>query len=583
MEYLKYKDIALQSFERLGFNPRVGQLDAVCQIIFGFIDERMSSIILCAPTGTGKSIIGAVTAEALTAIKGAPDSTVKSSISITATNVLAKQYDATFKRLSDQRKYIMIKGANNYDCSALYEPGKPENAEACAWYTMVQAGSEFESVIQQHCNKCEYLSVKKMKNAVRHLTTNYSYFFIDRMYTGKFEDRDLLIWDEAHLINDLFSEHNAIYFSQKRIQAMAQEIADTVRLTDLEITKILTSVAADCGKKNKITESNYEAYVRAMWKVYRYARDQGVIAAERALRSGQMNQYTKLTRFTKKYEGLACKIDDLFKYGYDHVFEYKEEEAAVSIKPIFVGTMMEALQCASHNLFMSATVSGPFMSKTLNLDPERTKFIKLPPTFPKENKEIVFFDPLSLSYTSLQNPDVVTALRKNVAKIVRKHGVDEGERGIILTPSFKLQNEIVSELQPLIKTGDIKLFEHRQGEKLEHILDAFKAFKGTSAVLISPAMFEGVDLPGDLSRFQILVKAPFPSLGDKRMKFILDRYPELYEEITRMKMVQGAGRSVRSQDDYAVTYCLDKNGQRLFTSTNNIWKDEFNLRFTKFL
>jgi Rad3-related DNA helicase len=543
----------------------------------------MSSIILCAPTGTGKSIIGAVTAEALTAIKGAPDSTVKSSISITATNVLAKQYDATFKRLSDQRKYIMIKGANNYDCSALYEPGKPENAEACAWYTMVQAGSEFESVIQQHCNKCEYLAVKKMKNAVRHLTTNYSYFFIDRMYTGKFEDRDLLIWDEAHLINDLFSEHNAIYFSQKRIQAMAQEIADTVRLTDLEITKILTSVAADCGKKNKITESNYEAYVRAMWKVYRYARDQGVIAAERALRSGQMNQYTKLTRFTKKYEGLACKIDDLFKYGYDHVFEYKEEEAAVSIKPIFVGTMMEALQCASHNLFMSATVSGPFMSKTLNLDPERTKFIKLPPTFPKENKDIVFFDPLSLSYTSLQNPDVVTALRKNVAKIVRKHGVDEGERGIILTPSFKLQNEIVSELQPLIKTGDIKLFEHRQGEKLEHILDAFKAFKGTSAVLISPAMFEGVDLPGDLSRFQILVKAPFPSLGDKRMKFILDRYPELYEEITRMKMVQGAGRSVRSQDDYAVTYCLDKNGQRLFTSTNNIWKDEFNLRFTKFL
>jgi len=48
-------------------------------------------------------------------------------------------------------------------------------------------------------------------------------------------------------------------------------------------------------------------------------------------------------------------------------------------------------------------------------------------------------------------------------------------------------------------------------------------------------------------------------------------------------IIQGAGRSVRSKDDRAVTYILDAHAQRLFSSKHNIWKDEFNLRFTKFL
>jgi Rad3-related DNA helicase len=295
-----------------------------------------------------------------------------------------------------------------------------------------------------------------------------------------------------------------------------------------------------------------------------------------------MSQYSKLTRFTKKYEGLSCKIDDLFKYDYEHVFEYKEDECSVSVKPVFVGSMMDALQCSSHNLFMSATISGPFMTKTLNLDPTKTKFIKLPPSFPKENKEVVFFDPLSLSYTSLQNPEVLKSLRKNVAKVVKKH-IEEGERGIILAPSFKLQDEIVAELRVQPWVNKYKLFEQRKGEKLEQTLLAFKQYAGGPAVLISPAMFEGIDLPGDLSRFQILVKAPFPSLGDKRMKFILDHHPDLYNTLTVMKMVQGFGRSVRSTTDFATSYCLDQHGSRLWGGAHNLWKEEFHTRYTKFL
>ena len=581
---MKYQEQILSAFSRLGFSPRDGQIFAVNSVLEAFLDEKMQNVILNAPTGAGKSIIGAVTAEALSEIRTKSIKGPKSSISLTATNVLAKQYGATFEALSNENEtlYTMMKGASNYDCTALTTEEEQVNAESCAWYTMVKAGSEFEHVMAQHCNKCTYLQVKRKKNISRHLTTNYSYFFIDRMYTGKFENRELVVWDEAHLVNDLFSEHNAIHFSQKRVQQYLKEIAETVRLTDLEISKILSSIASDCAKPGKINEKNYQSYLNALLKVYRYAKEQGTIQGERALRSGQMNQYTKLSRFTKKYEGLACKIDDLYKYDYPHVFEYKEDEMAVSVKPVFVGTMMEALQCSDFNLFMSATVSPEFMKKTLNLEEDKTKFIKLNPTFPAENKEVVFFDTLSLSYSSLQVPETVKQLRKNVAKVVKFH-IEDGQRGIILTPSFKLQSELVSELRAQPNFSKYKLFEHLQGTKLEHTLEAFKSYKDGPAVLISPSMFEGVDLPGDLSRFQILVKAPYPSLADKRMKFILDHHPDLYNIVTIMKMVQGAGRSVRSPDDHAVTYFMDKNAERLFNSKQNIWKDEFKIRFTKFL
>lgn len=582
MEYLKYSEKTLEAFNRLGFVPRENQLEAVCRVLFEFVDNKIQNCVMSAPTGTGKSIIGAVVAEALSAIRNSNTDAPKASISLVSTNVLSEQYGDTFKNLGNTGKYLMLKGAGNYSCSALSSIDEQVNADSCAWFTMVQSGSEFNHIINEHCNKCDFFNAKKRKNLSRHLTTNYSYFFVDRMYTGKFEQRDLIVWDEAHLVNDLFSEHNAIYFSEKRMNQMLKDISETVTITDIEITKKIRAIAKDCTIKGKINENNYRAYLSALMDIYQYASKTGAALAESSLRSNKMQSYTKYSRFTKKYEGLNCKIDDLFKYEYEHVFDYNEEDQAVSVKPIFVGAMMDALQCSDHNLFMSATLSDNFLTKTLHLDKTKTVFIKLPSTFPRENKEIVFYDPLSLSYVSMQNQETVKKLCKNAANCVKKH-IEDGDRGIVLTPSFKLQNDIVRELNSQPWKSKYKLFEHRQGEKLADVLSAFKAYKDGPAVLISPSMYEGIDLSGDLSRFQVMVKAPFPSLGDKRMKFILDNHKDLYELLTIQKLVQGAGRSVRSKDDFATTYILDLNAQRLMTSKANIWSDEFNFRFTKFI
>ena len=77
-------------------------------------------------------------------------------------------------------------------------------------------------------------------------------------------------------------------------------------------------------------------------------------------------------------------------------------------------------------------------------------------------------------------------------------------------------------------------------------------------MLISPSVHTGLDLKGELSRFQILVKVPYPSLGDRwiRKKQTLDG-GKWYRWQTVLKTVQAYGRSVRSKDDWAKTYLLD--------------------------
>jgi ATP-dependent DNA helicase DinG len=78
-------------------------------------------------------------------------------------------------------------------------------------------------------------------------------------------------------------------------------------------------------------------------------------------------------------------------------------------------------------------------------------------------------------------------------------------------------------------------------------------------VLISPSLALGIDLKDDLSRFQIITKVPYPSLGDRYIREKFERDKQWYNLRTALRLIQAVGRSVRSKDDWAHTYVLDSN------------------------
>jgi hypothetical protein len=67
---------------------------------------------------------------------------------------------------------------------------------------------------------------------------------------------------------------------------------------------------------------------------------------------------------------------------------------------------------------------------------------------------------------------------------------------------------------------------------------------------------------------------------NKRIKYISNRYPAIYEKLAVYKLIQGCGRAVRNEEDWCDTYFIDGSLNKLFKSRHNLWKNEF--KFYKF-
>ena len=581
-DFMSYIPKIEEAYDRLGFKPRDNQLEHCNRIVGAMLDDNARHVILSAPTGTGKSIIGAVVADTVHQIKS-PHQSANASFLLTATNVLGQQYFDSFSNPKDplDTTFRFIKGATNYNCSALSTDEEPQTAENCSIRLFQKTG--MDQMIAEHCNKCEFQINRSLRDKSRHLITNYSYYFTDRLSMELLAHRTVCVFDEAHLLNDLYTDHCAIQFTEKGLYATQMEVSEHLSLGETDIFKHLKMVGSHLAN-DKIRDDTYMQYIRILADVYTQITEAAQQEAERSIRAPA--RYLKLTKMSKKYFGKAGKILDLLEHVYPHVFEYKpkstktmQNDHEVVIKPIFVSGMFENLVNADHNLLMSATISEQYAKRTLSLEPaERVKHIRLPPQFPRESKKVIFFKPLSLNYASMKDPETIKKLCAHSYQIV-KHHTDLGERGIVLAPSFAIVESIAGTLRGALGKN-VKIFEHVRGEKLVDWLEAFKAYDKGPAVFLTPSGFEGLDLPGDLSRFQIITKAPFGALGDRRIKVILETYPDIYSLTALMKITQGAGRSVRSMHDHATTYMLDQGIQRLWTAKNNEWKDEFETSFT---
>lgn len=560
---MKYEQLINDAYTSLGFSARDNQVETINDILTSVLDENYRDVILCAPTGTGKSLIGAVSAECINKIKKES----LSSLILVHNNALAKQYYKTF---TGNYNFAQLKGASQYPCHVLNSVSKNSEdfytAEECMFMALQNSADEELANLVNKCYKCEYMDIRNKRNSVKHLITNYSYYFVDRMFADVLNKRCVTVWDEAHTINDTFTEHNAIYISEKRLKKIVTEITDHLKLGKTDVYKTIKRISDDL-RDGFLNEKTYMAYMLPLLTAYKMIAEQ--CQNEMSYNVKNFNNYTKFSRLYKKYFGLGCKIGDLLEYGYEHVPQLvDDEEKEFTIKPIFVGDMFDKiLRHSDYNIFMSATISDEFLIETLNLDRSKTKFIHVPPTFPRENKKVIFYKPLALNFNSMKDEKTLSSLDKNVLDIVNHH---KNEKGIALCPSFN----VVERLSKLLRKNGFTVFEHVRGEKLEKHLELFKDCSEPS-ILLSPSMFEGIDLPDDHSRFQIFVKAPFASLGDKRVKYILDKHPKIYELTTIKRLVQGCGRGVRSKTDYSITYMLDSNISRLWRSKNNIWQNEF--------
>lgn len=557
---MNYKSVIDECYSQLKLVPINGQEYAIDKILTAFFIGNKSNVILQADTGTGKSIIAAVVAKAFSILKESSlnADTLPASI-VVHSNTLVKQYGKTFERFKSSEFHQII-GASNYKCLAgnfLSTEKTPDYRGDQCFFNKAEA-----PIVNQYCNVCDYKVAKSYINATDVLITNYSYHFISSMWTHHLKRRLLTVFDEAHTINDVFCEHNAIYISVDRLAKYIEECKDNYPSELKEEIRYFHRLKQDM-LDNKISEANYVSMIKELSRNYTSVAK----CFSSKNDSSKLDEYLKLNKIGKKYADLACKIGDLISYKYDHVFEVNDSD--ISIKSIFVGEMSSQIM-SEYNLFMSATISDEFMIQTLSLSREDTAFIKLDPVYDPENKPILFCGRYKLNYSAMNDSDIVENLRLSVHAIVDQAKTDN-DKGIMLTPSFKVGEQLTKGFP-----RHTKLFLHKAGVDVNKLISDFKEYSG-AALLVSPSIYEGLSFDDDLSRYQILVKAPYPSLGEKRMEYIANNYPDVYKIITLKKIIQGIGRSIRNKDDYAVTFVMDKNIEHLFFSKYNVWKNQFKI------
>jgi len=534
-----------------GFTPRQIQVDLIKKIEDAF-NSGYQNVILSAPTGIGKSYIGGTFALFN-----------ESSNLITATKTLQDQYSKDLQFLKS------VKGKSNFVCLDLMKRKKidlTDKAKAveknltCNYgkceKTKVVNGKKIKKICefkpllsnmqsQNNSFTCDYYVQKYDGLKNKHTVWNYaSYFQLLKyqmdVYSVYFK-RKIGIFDEAHKIENEIISFIGIDIDKNDFKVCQIEINNR-NLQDIDvIINILDSLADSYSRKINYLENsiafqnnpNYEYLVKLE------------------------DKYKKF--FNSKIDISSNKDNFIIN---DPIFE-NGEFSSISIKPLDVSKYAHEFFNNSKQIFMSATIDKSSFCENYGFKPDKVEIIDTPKSpFSIQNRRVCFLNVRSLSINSSEQDE--QSVIREIDQILTKHN---NVRGLILTSSKQRCIKIKENLS-VLNEKRIRLCHstNDNGKTQNQIVDDHS--KDPTGVLLSSSLWEGIDLKDELSRFQIIAKTPYQDLSEKRVKEKKDRYPLWYNSQAITKLLQGFGRSIRSENDWANTYVLDSNAHNLLK--NNI-------------
>jgi DNA excision repair protein ERCC-2 len=221
----------------------------------------------------------------------------------------------------------------------------------------------------------------------------------------------------------------------------------------------------------------------------------------------------------------------------------------------------EVIEGSHATILMSGTLNPTYMYKDILGFGERTAEKSFASPFPERNR-LALVVPKTTTKFALRSQEQYSRISEICSEI---SDVIPGNVALFF-PSYKVRDNVV----PYLKT-DKPVFMEQYGankEERQELLDKFKKSNRKGAVLlgISTGSFgEGIDLPGDLLRGVVIVGMPFktPNLETKE----LINYFEMkfgkgwdygYTLPTLSKIMQNAGRCIRSEKDRGVIVFLDE-------------------------
>ncbi len=570
---MKYINLIKQVFNKFNLKPRQKQLQIINNILLQFIDNNKQNVILSASTGAGKSIIAVIVTQCLYKLLNDTSFNNGKAYILMNTNTLVNQYHNTFQSYNE---FLNLKGKNNYDCDLFNS-----TADICVYGNKKTRQLMTQNMLK-YCNQCLYNSIKKRIYTTPYIITNYNYYFtaLNTKNKSLIKPTLMTVFDQCHLLNNIYCSTYKIVINQKVLVSLSNIVKKYIvnyqvikndkrqKVSNLRSRQsLLKRIQTLQILLSTLTQKTYVSFLQELNNIYQTIRIKLQIMNEVFYSQSQFEQYKTYSKIINAL--LNNKIKSFIEMEYEHVVDIQPSQ--ITIEPIFLKSIYHNMKNSKYNLFMSATINPNYLISTMDLDIENTGFIKTDSFFPKESKKVILINHESYNYSKMKDQKFIEQMCSIIYNIILQHPT---QSGIILTPSFAMNEQIMFNIYG--KQMNQKIFVHEQSTNLNDILQQFKMYNNPS-ILISPSLFQGIDLYGDLSTFQILVKAPYATLNNKRTKYILQIYPKIYKQQTLFKIIQGFGRSTRRYEDNSITYCLDTNIERLFYSEQNLWKEQFDV------
>ncbi len=521
-----------------GHHPRNTQIKLINKINLA-INEGYKNIILEAGTGIGKSAIATTLANMY------DDSYI-----LTMTKQLQEQYLEDFGEM-----LVEIKGKGNYKCN--YKG----NCDFCirAEYNIAR------------CSDCNYLIAFRKAKKSKNVITNYDFIYRVGVDNQMLDPRQLLILDEAHNLERkmlMLSSHllNREYISTKfgidifEALMKGEKSYNHIKSESDYWIDVCKKLMKACGENiEKISGTGKEVQVTLDEFESNPSKYSSIDYIEKQILESDLKEFNSI-KLGLESKDLIIDVPD-FK-------SIKENKMDISaeFKPYSVSDATQnLLSFGETRIFLTGTLGD--MKKFCqwnNINPDNTYYIYEKSPFDVSNRPIYrhFVGNMSGSRRNVPN----WKNKRAISKIKQLIGKYPNQKGVIHTSSNEQAFWIMDNLKEynLLFVG---------GESRNEVLKEFNESKDDT-ILIGASIKDGVDLKGDLCRFQIVFKVPYPQLNEQ-VKYRKSLDPSWYYYQAVMAIMQAYGRGIRDKDDYCDMYIIDSNFKKLFDYNYNFFNEYF--------
>ncbi|MBX3282657.1 MAG: ATP-dependent DNA helicase [Acidobacteria bacterium] len=595
------------------YEYREGQVEMAEKIAEAF--DKKQHLIVEAGTGTGKTLAYLIPAVAA-AIKGKSRIIISTGTKNLQEQLMEKDLPFLQKALPTKFKAAYMKGRANYACiyriansghqpildgiddvdhfrivrAWLDETKTGDRAELTdlpenlAFWNRINARSD--TCLGQKCPDFEPCFITRMRNNAETadiIVVNHHLFFADlnvrdNQFGKVLPDYSAVIFDEAHLLEDIAAD----YFGVQASNYQLEEIAHDAEALPVSNTVSAVAITKAAGKVLSIAESFWQRLMPDRQAEGRYQlspdiaveRGDGMslgdahIALADALRrledlvdvfSGEMVEAESIVRRLKQIRADLDFITKQDDKNYVYWLERRGRGMFLQASPVDVSALLNEKLFEKVNtcILTSATLATKggfnFIRDRLGLPSSRTMTLTAPSSFDYEAQSIVY---LPKAMPDPRSPDYTTAAAREITDILR----ETNGRAFVLCTSNASMNALYQLVSARV---GYQCFVQGTMSKTG-LIERFRSTPN-SVLFATQSFWQGVDVRGEQLSCVIIDKLPFAVPTDPlvaaRARFIDERGGSSFFEYSVPQAIitlkQGIGRLIRSRSDRGVIAILD--------------------------